>query len=60
MKLPNDYNSIKDLINDNKYLKICLYIAGGVTCIWILGKGTVLLADATNNFKKFLKVIKAE
>ena len=60
MKTFNNYNSIKEIINENKYLKICLYIAGGITCIWILGKGAILLANATNNFKKLLSELKSQ
>ena len=55
-----DYDRLMDVINENKYLKICLVIAGGVTSVWILGKGLLLLADAASNFKRFIRVIKAE
>jgi hypothetical protein len=59
MKIFKDYDSIKESINDNMYLKVGIYIVGGIASIWILGKISLLLADATNNFKKLLSEIKA-
>jgi hypothetical protein len=60
MNIFNDYDSIKESVNENKYLKVGLYIAGGIACIWILGKGSLLLADAANNFKRLFSEFKAQ
>lgn len=60
MKIFKDYDSIKESVNDNKYLKVGLYIAGGIICIWILGKVSLLLADATSNFKRLHSEFKAQ
>jgi hypothetical protein len=60
MKIFKDYNYIKESVNENKYLKVGLYITGGIVCIWILGKGSLLLANATNNFKRLLNEFKGK
>jgi hypothetical protein len=49
----NNYDSIKDYIEDNNYLRVGLYLVGGIVGIWVLGKATMLLTDATKNFKAF-------
>ncbi len=54
MKNYKDFDSIKEEIISNPYIKTGLYIAGGIVIIWIIGKGTLLLADATKNFKKLV------
>lgn len=59
MKNYSDYTYIKKIIDENNYLKVCLYIAGGITCIWIFGKGAILLANATNNFKRLISELKS-
>lgn len=58
MNIFDDYDSIKESIQKNKYFKVGIYVAVGITCIWVLGKGSLLLADATNNFKRLFNEFK--
>ena len=51
-------DTIADNIRKNIYVKIGLYVATGIVGIWVLGKATFLLADATRNFKNFLNEFK--
>jgi len=50
-----DYDSLRDYIDENPYIKTGLYITSGIILIWVLGKATVLLTDATRNFKSFYR-----
>jgi hypothetical protein len=46
---------IRDYIEENKAFKSIVYVGSGILLIWILGKASLLLADASNNFKKLFK-----
>lgn len=50
-----DHGSVKEYINEKLYIKISLYIAGGIVLIWVLGKASLLLTDAAKNFKSFCR-----
>ena len=54
-KIFEDYDSLSDYIQENQYIKTGLYITGGIVLIWVLGKATVLLTDATRNIKSFCR-----
>ena len=58
MNILHDYNSLNETIKKNPYIKTGIIIAGGIIGVWVLGKATLLLADATKNFKVFYNEIK--
>lgn len=58
MNMFRDYDDFKESFKKNPYLKTGLYIVGGIVCIWILGKASLLLTNATKNFKAFYNEFK--
>ena len=54
-----DTQQIKDIYDKNSWIKYLLYSTSVVIGIWVLGKGSKLLADAVNNFKDLNKAFKS-
>lgn len=48
----------KEYISENTPLKVSLYIGSGIILIWILGKASLLLADASRNFKTLYQTLR--
>jgi hypothetical protein len=53
-----DTDTIIDVFKEYKWLRYAAYAGGFVVSIWILGKGSKLIADAVVNFKLLKNAIK--
>lgn len=52
-------DSVFELIETYPVIKYVLYAIGGVFIIWTMGKFSMMLADATLNFKAFQYALKS-